>query len=333
MIDKFGSQPWADAYPWADLPPFGYLPVLYWDFSEMGVMPSWLIHNGFTVTDGEAHANPSLGSELIANTDAESGVSPWIAVGAGADITTDADAHSGAAAFKVTRGQYNSAARPNPDAGITGGAIIQLTGWCKKSTGADRVGLGLYDGVTSQRETWISDGSDYEQVSVFKITSASATYARPYMLVGNDSGDIGLFDDLSMKQITTADCFALVKRKNVYSVKSVATSYGGGFAAVVAYLDDRTNPQNGLMALYDRPQGAVVFRQLLNGDLLTLVGVVKAYVPGAAIEIRRVGADSYAVFYNEEQVGDAQTVSGLTGEWAGFFSTDSLSKFADLEIR
>jgi len=273
---------------------------------------------------------PTLGAELLTNGNMETGDPPtgWTAQ-SGATLSAVADDQSdGAQSLKTLRGTTNDSARQNVTAVV--GAWYRGYGYVKATGGTSSGALLLYSvsglsalSVYSTAQAWIA---------VECVALAPATTLSAYTKTGAVANDEVRFDNLSVKPLTLASCFAGavdLHRKDAL-VDTTPTVVAGTQSGHAIWMDDASNPANFLLAYHDGTN--VRLEKCIAGVYTSLISAAAAYSAAATLRIVAVpiaGGTNYSValYYNNVQIGTTQTVDNAAAAYgtnaAGFSTSGS----------
>jgi hypothetical protein len=128
-----------------------------------------------------------------------------------------------------------------------------------------------------------------------------------------------IIDNLSLKQVATADMFAAPPTAAQFTgdlvVRGAVTNDGtlqNYSTGVFCCLDSMSNPQNYVYAVVDKLSNLdAKLVKVVNGTPTVLIAADIAYVAGGLITIERVG-NVFQLWYNGVQVGTNQTISDAT---------------------
>jgi predicted GH43/DUF377 family glycosyl hydrolase len=294
------------------------------DFSTLadGVLPSQFTGSTWAVSSGKAVNTPTLGSELLGNTDFETWTNEttpgsWSA----AAITRDAEVYrsanySGRIDIVSSGGKqfYQNIART---------AGIWYRGLIYGRTSVD----GKYGKLSNVGCVGMLEFPTNAFAEVLAIGLATSTGNNLFDVDRATAGDYSLyFDDATLKAITGSTLFALLPPSTAdIRALSSCTVTSGAQAGIIVKADARTNPQNYLLAYFSRSrdQAKMVLAQFLAGVPTLLLNVNATYVAGADVEVRVTGTTA-KLYYNGSQVGADQTINAaLTdNKIHGLFSTD-----------
>lgn len=290
-----------------------------------------------------------LGSELLPDAGLEgeydAGLNVNWGMEGGAQVAQSTVAHGGASAQQVRLSVLPDGTPGNASANLTTSAPTTIGQWYRASLWAKRIAGSAGDvhpwiyaaGVVSYHAQPITTA----QWTNYVVTGRATATA---MRLGVDDGpstaasDTVLLDDVSLRRIPFPSMVALRDEGSPYG-KSVAnlTLSAGTQGGIVFCADSPGNPQNFLLLYHDgahivflKSVGGV-FSSLTTGDDFYYYNVANnpsiAYVPGAALEIRRGSAsNTFLVYYNgnfvaQETVDDPaivnNTVHGVFNSYEG----------------
>lgn len=166
--------------------------------------------------------------------------------------------------------------------------------------------------------------------------TAAATYVDTYR-ADNTTGAIrasttaiGSVDDFTMKPITTTTLYSYLDMRRAYGEVNAIWEVAAGSQFGVMMFDNPANPLNVVMAYCDG-NGYIKMDKRVNGTWSTVEATVAAAVTGKNLRLyRAAGGDVFQVYYgaagSEVQIGTDQTITGMTGTYAGFFATSPAPK-------
>ncbi|MDD5103330.1 MAG: LamG domain-containing protein, partial [Candidatus Peribacteraceae bacterium] len=196
--------------------------VSWWDLGEnAGTRYDSYGTNHLSQSFANIIAPPVYGSEKVSNTGFETvtSVGPPANFALWGENTGDGNIevetttiHGGTNALKLTGGATPLSAPnigPTDPISVTAGATYRLSFWTAgDGTNAGRYGLynvqtGDFFSGYSRITTGVT-GATYSLITVDFVVPAGCTSMRPYFYAPNVTGGIAYFDDVSLKQITTA---------------------------------------------------------------------------------------------------------------------------------
>ncbi len=289
----------------------------------------WL-HNGTWSIGGAALINsPTLGSELLTNTEFTSNTTGWTALSGATltqrDFTTspDIDPTGGSDNFGLeisNGGTANATARQQPTIVID--TWYQLSVMAHSPSTATTVNTAQLNGVSpvvAFRQTNTEDV--WEQLAGTGKASSTTGDIR-LRCTAAVSGDKAYFDAPSFKALTLNQLFAVRTGSSLpASVSATGTITTRAFAGVVYGLNSISTPTNGIVAVHDGGSSLIMYK-IVAGVWTTLISTTASYVAGILPEIRWVSANTFALYYDSVQRGTNQSVSDAgTGLLHGIFST------------
>ncbi|MDD5026842.1 MAG: carbohydrate binding domain-containing protein, partial [Candidatus Peribacteraceae bacterium] len=192
--------------------------VSWWDLGEnAGTRYDSYGTNHLSQTFGNIIAPPVYGSELLTNGDFETvtSVGPpanfgtWSETVSDGNIETETTAiHAGTYSAKITSGATTgqTGARISQDVVPTAGATYRFSFWTRgdgTNAGRFRIYNGGVGDIVSTTSTNIS-GTNFQLVTVDFAAPAGSISISAILFAGASEGAIAYFDDVSLKQITTA---------------------------------------------------------------------------------------------------------------------------------
>lgn len=291
----------------------------------------WLYSAGvWTINSNAVTATPAVGSELMVNGNMETGDPPssWTAQN-GSTLSGAADERTGGVgvqSLNVVRGTADAAAR-QLRTGL-GNRFLLATAYLKNIDAS---------------WVWVTVGSARLAVTSTAWTQVKGSDAPGTLLnyeigVAGSAGKQGRFDDYSLRQLTTADLFAVrdVQTPNA-RVTVTVTEPQSCACGVVVCLDDQATPSNFIVAFITRDYAAsyITVRKSVNGTYSTVVASIAiTYSAGATLALEHSNT-TVRVFYNNVQVGIDYVISDasiISNTLHGMFNTDPQNNIASCEI-
>lgn len=222
----------------------------------------------------------------------------------------------------------NASANLTISAGVTLGQWYRASLWAKRTAGtAGDVYPWIY--APGGGVSYLSRAVASESYAQYVVTArATANILRLGINNGPSTqpSDTVVIDDASLRPIPFSSMVALKEGGSAYGKASTNLILQPGTqAGIVFCADSATNPQNYLLLYHDGQHIAFfkviggVYTPLTTGDDFYYYNVANnpaiAYVPGAALEIRRAPGDTaFAVYYNghfvaQESVSDVAIVN------------------------
>jgi len=304
--------------------------------ASSGLGGSWTGSTWSTSSNKAINTPVTLGSELTTNGDMETGDPPtgWLNNGVTA-LTADADSHTGSQALKVTlTSAYGYAARNitvSPNTWYSAGS------WAKRVSGTSYIVscLDPNDGWWAYAYSGYQTGISYtNHTGTFRPAGTSMSYR----LGGKDNGDVLLFDDVSIKALTTSELFSSITTSDtdvIASTDMVLISYTQG--GLVLNLDSSSSPLNYLLAYHDGNR--VHLDKVVNGTYTSLIKTTTTYSAEAKLQVMTYHSDANTlkvkVYYNGALVGTEQTVTDagiISNTLHGLFSTYSGNTFDNFSL-
>jgi hypothetical protein len=308
-----------------DLEVFDY-EYAYFDFTGTNASPvvdsnlinassSWVLKDGYarlTLYDTNYVSPPGdegTVTNLVNNGDFETGTTTGWSVVYGS-IALSTTSYHGTYALEGTRGAYNFVAQSVPMS-CTAGDFYLFSAACRNIDAVTPYVVLDYTNVAGIYYITFSLTTVYERRKTAGqvVTSTSALVINPGL--GGEAGKKALYDSIAYYKISPSDVFAVKEMTGRKSVKAKIYVASSELLGVVSHLDDPSNPRNGIIAYYHGITGKVEMRKVVSGTWTTLVTVATAKVNWAYIEIRDVGLDTYALYYNNAKIGADQTIGGL----------------------
>lgn len=274
----------------------------------------------WTVASGKAVNTPTLGGELLANGNMETGDPPssWSTTGTWA---RDATAHGGSYAGKLT--SASGAVNTYQSTVTVAGTWYQLSGWFRTLIGTCSVDLESVSPNVTLVTTPALTLAAYSLVALAVRATTTGTYVAWWARATNDSV---LADDQTFKPLTLSTLFAsLAGLPTTYSASVDVTLAANSTApaGLGPSLDSAATPANFLLATHDRT--TLVVAKCVAGTYTTLWSGTTAYVAGATLRVDKLSNGVALLYYNGTLVGaaivgDTGIVSNTLG---GMFSTYS----------
>jgi len=292
---------------------------------------------------GRAYNTPTMGGELLTNTEFANNTTGWTAANT-ATLTRRDFASSpniaptgGADNFglEVTSGgNTNSLALQN---------VTLLNGsWYfagvrayspSANTGTNVADLRVVQPNTitpnanTLENTWqpvIATGRATSTVGDFRLRASSAT-----------AGDLAYFDAPSLKVIVLPTTLATVagSTNNLTVAAKINTIITGTQIGVASLIDNYNNPQNFIIAYHDGIN--VRLEKCVSGVYTQLISTAVTFVSNAQIEIRRPSGNTFQLWYNGVQINTDQTVSDseiINNNLYGMFSTYSDNLISEFSL-
>ncbi|MFW0837849.1 MAG: LamG-like jellyroll fold domain-containing protein [Candidatus Komeilibacteria bacterium] len=183
-----------------------------------------------------------VGGETITNGDAEIGdVTGWSVQGGASRSSVISQLHSGTYSLQVTNSNTSGGLPYNfiyqQVNGLTIGATYRTVAWVKGATSSDTGYIGVSDDIVQGEASYYgSDGgpnhSDWTKLSVTFVPEATTVYVQLY---SNSGANISYWDDISLKEIQTADTTTYSNHGVVYGAtqNSDSMSFDGSTNYIV----------------------------------------------------------------------------------------------------
>lgn len=283
--------------------------------------------------NGRGYNTPNKGSEIVLNGDMESGSPPSSWPGASAIVAASADANGGAQALRVESTSPTSD-RAQQSMTTTANRMFEFTAYVKAVVGSDHALRTLSTLLNAFRQ---GASGTYQQLSFTDVFTGSTTTAYLYATFNNgSSGDVGLFDDVSVRPLILSTVMATTQGTATNTPKAAAYSIEEkSFAGVVGWVDDIDNPANGLLAFHTGI--SIGLLKLVGGVYSSLIYTGSTFAQDAQIEIRRPSGNTFQLYYNDVQVGTDQTVNDAaiasnSSPYFGALSTNALSRLSSFYL-
>lgn len=264
--------------------------------------------NGTWTTNGNALSNtPTLGSELVTNGNMETGSPPSSWTATQVTLAADADVHGGSQALRVTSTEGTSD-RAEQVVTLAVGNWVRLLGWGKRGSQGTQQVFNL--GNTTAPVVAVATTS-YAQYSTYGRVTTANPIVRLYANQNTGAvGDYGIYDDVSVKALTTNTLFAVTTGAADFNkvIARITQHDGVSVCGVVASLDSISSPANFVIALHDGVTTVSMFK-CVAGTYTSLVSTSSVYAVGGQIEIRKTANTTYQLWYKGVQRGTDQTIS------------------------
>jgi hypothetical protein len=303
------------------------------DFSIIpdGALPSIFTGSTYTIATGKAVNTPTFGTDLVSNGNMEAGNPPTDWGSNGSILSSQADERTGGSGTKSMQlandgANYGIAYQTFAIAADT---WYYISAWLRKVTA--EVKLRLYAG------TWPPIGSHVtttDWTNVFAVRRGEPNSSIYTENQDNTNGHTARADDISVKPITAATLFSTRKVSNlVGKIKAPWTIIAATQAGVVGWLDSQSNPLYFIIAYHDGTNA--VLEKCVNGTYTTLINQIATYGSTKKVEIRKVAATTYQLWYGDVQIAADQTISDagiISNQYFGLFSTYSGNGCGGLEV-
>lgn len=291
---------------------------------------TWKYVNGLMVN------NPTLGSELLTNTELTTDTSGWSAINA-ATLTRRNFASSpniaptgGADNFGLevaTAGSTQAAARQQPAVAI--GAWLRV--FARAYSPSANTGVGIAT-ITNSRSTVAEDA--WEDLLDIDRNTANPTSVI-LRAASATAGDVAYFDAISAKTLTTSELFLATywPAETLRSVYTRLFMQRGAAAGVFCNLDSLSNPQNFIAAYWNGITAKLV--KCVAGTYTQLISSGVSNEVGAPLEIRRTSPTTYQLWVRGSQRSSDQVVSDsgiINNTLHGGFSTSNGCFLQDLKV-
>lgn len=152
----------------------------------------------------------------------------------------------------------------------------------------------------------------------------------------NNAGNYSL-DNVVVKKLTSSSLFILLPPCGVANVTAqviVSAFPKNTQAGLVINADNRSDPQNCVLAIIDRVAGASAQAKLIKrvaGVYTELTSGNITYQNDRILRVVKSGS-TYSLWYDDAQVGTNQTITGMNGTIHGRFSTYSGNTFNNYSL-
>lgn len=259
----------------------------------------------WTISSNTAKNTPTLGSQLITNSDFATDTSGWTAVNSSlASVTGGVSGNC----LEVT------------NVGANKGYAYQAV--------ATTVGQWYYAEVKFKNGTSITNyrcGTSPGDNSYFQKNNSSvawsgrafyfrATTTTTYISLGTDTALDGYtiyYDDITIKQVTLSKIMCTVStsyRDIDMSIENTNAQYSDN--GLILNMDSTSNPQNFVLVTVNANNPYITLTKCVNGIYTIVYSTSITYVAGALVRVVKSG-NSYQMYYNGVAKGTAQTISDI----------------------
>jgi len=270
----------------------------------------WTADATWAITTGTLMNTPNLGSELYANTGFASDTS-WTK-GTGWTIASGVATHASGSTSSITQVVGT--------VGVWGRMVYTVSNY------------GGSNGVSAQF------GGSNDTASGGQSSNGTAT--RSYRSITTTAGFransamTGDLDNVSFKAYTLSELLATREfgRNDVDITAKLAGINTGNAAGIVLNLDSYSNPQNFVLAIYDRVNAFLI--KCVGGTYTDVINTAATFASGASVRVTKRGT-TYQLFYNGSQVGTDQTISDvgiISNTRHGIFNLYELNAIDDFSI-
>lgn len=315
--------------------------------AESGGYPWRYSSSTWTISSNAVINTPTLGGELGDNVGFEDGGAgnPWLPTGwsnAGLDAGESAnDAvifHSGANAFHVGPiGVGHAYEGITDDKSLTTGVWHALSVWVYPISGRGALTvhgqIGIDDHLFSA-----SGGATWEQLKGFGLCTGASANSDYFLRAVDNNGEV-VFDDFSIKPLTTAELFAVTNTgfSSGYVKLTDTVIEAGSILGAAMCVDSPANPQNGFIAIANRTAGNFQVYALNSGTWTSLIDTAFTYAAGAEIVLLLDENKKYLyAFYNNggytrQDVSSYTTI--INNTYHGMFSPSSGNSVSKVDIK
>ena len=281
---------------------------------------------------GRVYNTPTLGSELLTNTEFTSSTTGWTAESSATLTRRD---YSSSPVIAPTGGTDNFGMEiSNAGSGLSRGVqsfSASVGTWVQASarvyapgTNTSVNGVGFYTTNTNGVAKTVTAEDIWQTV----VVTARVTAVSPVVKLtrGSTAEDIGHFDAISAKTISLPTTLATVNgsANNLTVAAKIHTIITGTQVGVASLIDSSSNPQNFIIAYHDGTN--VILEKCVAGVYTQLISTAVTFVSNSQIEIRRPSGNTFQLWYNGAQIDTDQTVSDseiINNNLYGMFSTYS----------
>lgn len=285
----------------------------------------WSFSSGiWTVSGNKATSNPGLGSELLTNGSMETGSPPssWTTLaGTPSSVADERTGGSGSKSMNLQTA-VDGAGMVSQDTALTQGMSYRLGAWIKN---IDADGSLLASVPSLEPGMIITSGMTWEH---HQVAGIRFELDEPfYLITGFDSAQGNArFDDISLRQITITDLFAVIDAGTPDVDISIAVTLGTDFspAGLVICLDSITDPQNYILGRVDN---TLMYISKMVAGTATCVTNGITYGAGKVLRVTKSGT-TVTVYYDDVQIGDPWTVSDagiISNILHGIMNTDPIN--------
>lgn len=300
----------------------------------------------FVVRDGKVLNVPSLGTEKVVDPGLEgnytAGLNDNLLAAGAPNVAQSATVHGGAKAQQFQATAASDQVYQNPASVQTIGMWYEASIWGVRSAGAaGQCYPAIYDGATYHYMDALAGAAYAQTRRVFRSKVTGSHRFRLAVNFGAGPYDTVIVDDFSLKELTLPELFTSVDVgvSDVCLSVDIDTWDGESPVGVVLSLDDEATPANFVIAYLDRDPGTgTVYNGRLEkcvaGTYTTLVDAAITFSAGASLFVAKDGT-SYAMYYNNIQVGATQTIADagiISNTRHGLFSTSDDNQLDNLLI-
>jgi hypothetical protein len=261
----------------------------------------------------------------------------------------------------LTNGDFSAWTGDDPDGWTVGGEVGADPEVCEVGVGESHANCGgagtgyanLYTSATANQPTLTQSVLTVNKWYFGEMVADTIVSGRPQLLVGGVGKDTTIpatvyvsawaqstsvvlrtfintpadatIESVSVKELTLNTLFSSVETSTADVVAQVEldTIVDRCASGMVLNLDDVDNPQNFVLAYHNGTRAKLV--KCVAGTNTTVIEAVTAYAAGANLVVVKDGT-SYALYYNNAQVGATSTISDagiISNTLHGMFSTYS----------
>ena len=306
------------------------------------INPIWSGSTWDLDVNGRAYNTPTLGAELLTNTEFTSNTLGWGAINTATLTKRDFASSPNIAPTGGTDnlgleiasgGNANSAAQANPTL-ITGTWYQLAVRAYSPATNAplNAALLTANQPPISARAT-VSENAWQSLVSIARATSTAGDIRL--RCNSSTSGNLVYFDAPSLKAFSLPTIIATIAgtTPNQIAASKIHTLTTGTQTGVVSLLDSSSSPANFLIAYHDGTN--IKLDKCVAGVYTNLISAAIAFSSNTQLEIRRPSGNIFQVWYAGSQRGTDQIVndSGIINNAVyGLFSTYSGNLFSEFSL-
>jgi hypothetical protein len=269
----------------------------------------------WAISSNEAVNTPTLGAELVANGTFDTDVAGWSDVSTGGGSIAWVNDGNPAGAMDLTSLGGSDRGIGEQSFTVVIGSWYEVDCETEAST-ISRVGTSSKSGNILGMVNIVG-----AKVGVFRAHTATTVYNS----YENNLVDTHWVDNISIKVLTLNTLFSSVETStnDVVAQVELDTVVTDTQAGMVLNLDDKDTPANFVIAYHDGTNARL--EKCVAGVYTTVITAVAAYAAGANLVVVKDGT-SYALYYNNLQVGATSTISDagiISNTLHGMFSTYS----------
>ena len=284
----------------------------------------------WTISGGKAINTPTIGNELLINSNMETGNPPsnWNANGHTlTGVADERDGGSGVQSLSVTKVNSNW---PGQNSVVATDTWVNVSAWIKVISSSGMNGIQIYQAPSSKTGTLFINAGTNSSWQYYSATGRFPANYGPSFYIGGNAGSEVRYDDVSYKPLTLSTLFSSVSASTADVVADVTLSSltSGTQAGLVLNLDNPANPQNFIIVYHNG--GTLRVEEVVNGVYTEKLSTDVA--PGAGqLRVIREGT-KLRVYLNNALVGSELTMATNINTNHGLFSTYSGNTFDNFTL-